>query len=333
MDIEISIIVAVFNSEKYLPRCIESILAQTFTNYELILVNDGSTDNSGEVCDNYAGLDNRVKVIHKENGGTASSRNAGVDIAKGKYIGFVDNDDYINQFMFETLYSHAIKHSADIVVCDFLDVDGSTSINTKTSYSNYNVVNLNNIEALNYIYTTEGVKFIVVWNKLYKRNLFKNIKYEVGKLHEDETVAHKLLYECEKITYLKTELYYYVNRKGSITNLPYNIRRFDGVYTLNDRVDFFRNKNELDLHQKALKHYLQVFFYNYNTAKENLKDIDKELKKLKRTFDKNFISLLKHKGYDIGQKFYFVLFRISPSLYEFVLDFRKGKRVRHQTKT
>lgn len=323
MDIAISIIVAVYNLEKYLPTCVESILSQTFTNFELILVNDGSTDDSGEICDQYAKLDSRVKVIHKENGGTASSRNAGIDIAKGNYIGFVDNDDYINQSMFEILYDHAIKDSADMVVCDFLDIDEGTSIHTKEVDSNYNIMHLSNIEALNYIYTEEGGRFIVPWNKLYKRNLFENIKYEVGKLHEDETVAHKLLYECEKITYVKTKLYYYVDRQGSITNTTYNIRGFEVVYTFSDRADFFRKKNELDLHEKTLERYLQLFFWNYHMAKENLKDIDKELKKLKGTFDKNLIYLLKDKKYRLGEKIYFVLFRISPSLYDFVLNIRK----------
>src|SRR5690625_1367019 len=123
MTLEISIIVPVYNLEDYLHKCIDSILAQTFTNFELILVNDGSTDRSSEICEEYASIDHRIRVIHKKNGGVASSRNAGLEVAKGEYIGFVDNDDYINEYMFETLYNNARTYSSDILFCDYLYVD------------------------------------------------------------------------------------------------------------------------------------------------------------------------------------------------------------------
>src|SRR5690625_3550080 len=122
MEIKLSIIVPIFNMEQLLPKCLDSILTQTFKGFELILVNDGSTDKSGEICDDYAHKDQRIKVIHKKNGGTSSARNAGLAVAKGDYIGFVDSDDYINKHMYETLYNSAIKHSSDIVLCSYEDV-------------------------------------------------------------------------------------------------------------------------------------------------------------------------------------------------------------------
>ena len=115
----ISIIVPVYNVESYLERCINSILNQTFKNFELILVDDGSTDKSGEICDSFAGYDKRIRVIHKKNGGLSSARNVGLDVSIGKYIGFVDSDDWIDEFMYEKLYRNMIKTKSDIVICNF----------------------------------------------------------------------------------------------------------------------------------------------------------------------------------------------------------------------
>ncbi|NHC43332.1 glycosyltransferase [Bacillus sp. MM2020_1] len=313
MDVEISIIVPVYNIEQLLAKCIDSILAQSFTNFELILVNDGSTDKSAEICNAYANLDNRVRVIHKKNGGTASSRNAGLEVATGKYIGFVDNDDYINKFMFETLYNSASVHSSDIVVCDYLHIDEDQYCDTEKFDSGYKIQHFNNIEALDHIYSSKPT-FVYPWNKLYRRFLFKDINYEVGNLYDDETVAHKLLYLSKKVTYIQTQLYYYVNRKGSMVNTPFHIKKFGRVYALKEREVFFRNKKELKLHQKALKHYMETFFLYYYTAKSNIQDIDIELKKLKHTFDKSLIHLLFHKEIGYKQKLMFILFRINPTL-------------------
>lgn len=328
MDIAISIIVPIYNLDYLLSKCVDSILAQTFTNFELILVNDGSTDNSGEMCEKYAEADSRVKVIHKENGGVASSRNAGLKVAQGKYIGFVDNDDFVNKFMFETLYNHAILHSSDIVICDFQEVDEGQSLPKEYS-SDYKIQQFNNIEALNQLYTPKNVTFVVPWNKLYKRYLFNEIQYKHGNINDDETVAHKLLYYSQKITYIKTRLYYYVQRKGSQMDSSFSIKRFDAIYALKDREVFFRKVKEKDLHQKALKHYMERFFwYNY-MAKTYLQNVDHELKDLKRTFDKSLFYLLKHRGISWKQKLMCLVFSISPSLFDLMKD-TKLKRAEKQ---
>jgi glycosyltransferase involved in cell wall biosynthesis len=322
MNIEISIIVPVYNLEPLLPKCVESILTQTFTDFELILVNDGSTDRSGELCDEFAKLDNRIVVIHKSNGGVASSRNAGLEAAKGSYIGFVDNDDFVNEHMFETLYTNAIIHESEIVVCDFLKVNETQDIDTKKRKINFKVEHFNNVESLNQIYTDNNLTFICPWNKLYKKSLFNEIKYELGNINDDETVAHQLLYESKKTTYIHTELYYYVQREGSQINSAFHIKRLCKVYALKDRVEFFKSKNEIELHEKALKHFMDKFFWYYFLAKTTLKGVDRELKELKVTFDQTLIYLLKHKGISWKQKLMCVLFRTSPKLFEFVKDFK-----------
>ncbi|MFS0861488.1 glycosyltransferase family 2 protein [Fredinandcohnia sp. 179-A 10B2 NHS] len=321
MKSKLSIIVPVYNLESYLPKCVESILSQSFSYFEVILVNDGSTDKSGELCDEYAKLDSRVRVIHKENGGIGSSRNAGLEIAKGEYIGFVDNDDYINKYMFEELYKNAIEFSSDIVVCDYLSVEEEQSVDKEKFSFNYSVQNFSNKGALHFIYENmDKDTFIYPWNKLYKRSLFDDIKYEHGNIYDDETVAHKLLYKSNKVTYIQSELYYYVQRKGSQINSPFSTKKFGRVYALKGREEFFRNKNELELHQKALKHYMEVFFWYYYVAKSNLKGIDKELRKLKQTLDNSLIHLMKLKNISTRQKFMCVCFRIHPAMYEFIRD-------------
>lgn len=326
MNIEISIIVPIYNLESYLPKCIDSILAQTFTDFELILVDDGSTDRSKEICDQYARLDQRVKVIHKKNGGIASSRNAGLEVARGKYIGFVDNDDYINEFMFEILYQNAEKFSADIVVCDYIKIVEDQEYNLDQVDETYKLKHFNNREALNSIYRDmNNATFIYPWNKLYKRLLFDDIRYELGNIYDDETVAHKLLYKSKKVTYVQRTLYYYVQRKGSQINSPFSVKKFGRVYALKDREVFFRNMNERELHQKALKHYMDVFFWYYFLAKSTLQDVDKELKQLKRTFDQSLMELLKHKEISWKQKVMFILFSIYPFLYEWIRDNFKKK--------
>lgn len=333
MDIKISIIVPVYNLETLLPKCVDSILSQTFTKFELILVNDGSTDGSGELCDKYVENDGRVQVIHKKNGGVASARNAGLEAAKGEYIGFVDNDDYINKYMFEVLYNNAITHSADIVICDYLEIEEEQYYNIEKYHSNYKIQHYNNIEALNQLYMTNNVTFVVPWNKLYKRELFKDIEYKIGSINDDETVIHELLYYSNKITYIQTGLYYYLQRKGSQMdlNIPFDIRRFDLVYAKKIREVFFKNKKERDLHQKALKDYMETFFWNYYIAKDNLKGIDKELIELKQTFNNSLISLLRHKEIGRRRKVMFVLFSLNPSLFEFVRDFRDDRRAKQQS--
>src|SRR5690625_3020192 len=212
MDIEISIIVPVYNLERYLPKCIDSILAQTFTNFELILVNDESTDASGEICEKYASIDHRIKVIHKKNGGVASSRNAGLEVAKGQYIGFVDNDDYISKYMFETLYNNAKTYSSDIVVCDYSNVYERSSQDMELFTTDYQIQHYNNIEGLNQLYTTNNITFVVPWNKLYKKHLFDNTQYKFGSINDDENIVHELLYHSHKTTYIQSSLYYYVQR-------------------------------------------------------------------------------------------------------------------------
>jgi glycosyltransferase involved in cell wall biosynthesis len=332
MKIEISIIVPVYNLESLLRKCVDSILEQSFTNFELILVNDGSTDQSGEICDEYASKDSRVRVIHKKNGGVASSRNAGLSVANGNYIGFVDNDDYINKYMFETLYHGAVSHTADIIICDYVEVGEKQHCDKQKRDTHYHIEHYNHIEACNQLYTTNNVTFVVPWNKLYKKSLFKEIEYKVGNINDDETVAHELLYRSNKVTYIQTGLYYYVQREGSQmdSTASFNIKRFDAIYAFSYREKFFRQVKEKELHEKALKHFMEKFFWYYYLAQENLQYVDKELKLLKRVFDQSLIHILRHKHIGWKQKIMCIVFSINPSLFEFI---RNAKGIKKQQRS
>lgn len=217
----ISIIVPVYNVEIYLEKCVDSIIKQTFKSIEIILVDDGSTDNSGTICDTIALSDERIRVIHKENGGLSSARNVGIKNARGSYYGFIDSDDYIEPDMFEVLYRNIINFGADLSICGILDVfDGRDNRRTK------NITQLiDNKEAIRRV--LEGQEFSVnAVNKLYKKELFDGILYPVGKYTEDAFVIIEILLKCKKVVYTTEQKYYYYHRENSITTQKFTPKQF-----------------------------------------------------------------------------------------------------------
>ncbi len=214
MEPLISIIVPVYNVEKYLERCILSIINQSYSNIEIIIVNDGSTDGSEDIINKYKKEDSRIKSIYQENGGLSSARNTGIDCCNGEYIMFVDSDDYIHANMTKTLYTNMIENDADISVCDFYwDYDDKIIQETNTNECHF--------------YTGDEVIFqlrdnnlitVVAWNKLYKKELWDDLRYPNGRIHEDEYVIHKLLEKCKGIVYTNDKLYYYIKRGESISS-------------------------------------------------------------------------------------------------------------------
>ena len=187
MDKElVSIIVPIYNVEKYLIKCIESILNQTYKNLEIILVDDGSTDSCNKICDRYKKIDKRVVVIHKKNGGLSSARNIGIKKAKGKLISFVDSDDYIKPNMIEELKNNMYFYNSDISVCDYYYIiDGKRQISDNNNLKRNCITKYKN----KFIYKPNSA----VWNKLYKKNLFEQIKFPEGKIYEDDYILYELL--------------------------------------------------------------------------------------------------------------------------------------------
>ncbi len=242
----ISIIVPVYKVEKYLRKCVDSILAQTYTNLEIILVDDGSPDNCGRICDEYAVKDSRVIVIHQKNGGLSAARNAGLDIATGDYIGFVDSDDYIATDMYEKLHSALTENKADVSICNYAYVDSHYRLLNKESPIKKEV--LNNTEIIEKTAEKNYWYFITVVNRLYKAKLFFKLRFEIGKTNEDEFIAHKIFCQCKKIAVIEDYLYYYFQREDSIMGRTVTIKRADGVEGIYKRLQFLKeNYPEVDI--------------------------------------------------------------------------------------
>lgn len=214
----ISVIVPAYNVENYIRRCVESILTQTFEPLEVILVDDGSTDSSGAICDEYAALDSRVRVIHKANGGLSDARNVGIEASTAPLIGFVDSDDYIAPDMFETLYQRMTETGAEISVCGVYDCYPGRTITTQDTTGRFAVDAREAIQM-----ALESRDFpLYVWNKLYKRELFDHLRFPVGKVYEDAYIMIPLLDQTKTIAITMEPKYYYIRRAGSVTTKPYS---------------------------------------------------------------------------------------------------------------
>lgn len=215
MEDLISVIIPVYNSEKYIKRCIESVLNNSYKNLEIILVDDGSTDSSGLICDEYSKKDNRIIVIHKINAGTAAARNSALEIAKGDLIAFADNDDIVHPCFFEHMHSALKTSGADVVVCELtrnMDIETfllNTEIHPKT---------INKHDFIKQTYISEWTRNTPPWNKLYKKHLFDVIRFPEGKGYEDAYTTYKLLYNADKICYLDSVLYYWYENRESYSS-------------------------------------------------------------------------------------------------------------------
>lgn len=290
---EVSIIVPVYQVEKYIRQCVDSILAQTFTDFELILVDDGSKDKSGQICDEYAVLDQRVKVIHKENGGLSDARNCGMDQAVGNYFMFVDSDDYIAPTMLEYLYKALMNKEADIAVCNFLHFfeedrkrDFSTNIQSEV-LSGAEIFYCRKNERVYGIWT-------VAWNKLYKRETLGNVRFRFGKYHEDEFWTNDIYQMDIKVVTIPECLYYYRQRDNSIMGRKNIKRDFDILEALQERIAvYFMDERHADQAYKVMIFSLEYLAESkklitnkdeenqFLQAEKKTKDMIKRLKKMK----------------------------------------------------
>ena len=235
---KVSVIVAVYNVENYLTRCVKSILQQTYTNIEVILVDDGSTDNSGYLCDEIAAKDFRVTVIHKKNGGLSSARNKALDIMKGEYLTFVDSDDMIHSHMIEWMLEEIKTNSADFVSTGLLSVGDIMPMeeNMKVKFDL-----LGKEDFINHLFPNNfGRISVTACGKLYKKELFSEIRYPEGEIYEDLRVYLPLLLKCKKISVSMKPLYYWYNNTQSITRSNYlSYDRFGEFIVRENYIEFF----------------------------------------------------------------------------------------------
>lgn len=306
----ISVIVPCYKVEDYLDECITSIVNQTYKHLEIILVDDGSPDNCPQICDKWSRKDSRIKVIHKKNGGLSSARNAGLDIAKGEYISFIDSDDFIDKTFIEFLYMNLIKNKVDISCCGYYHYFNK-NLKEVRHFKNIQLL-MNSCEAIKTM-NTIGYFGVGSWNKLYKRELFNNIRFPIGKLSEDWFILYKLIHESNKIYYDSQPKYYYRQRAGSITrNIKIN---YDCEEASKECLEFCI-ENYPDAIPSAVQSYVLACIGIYNTI-------------LCSNNEKNKLNLYKNKvikykdsinldGIDNFRKIQIKLFYTSTTLYSII---------------
>lgn len=243
----VSVIVPIYNVEQYLERCIKSIQNQTYRNLEIILVDDGSPDNCGEICDRYATEDERIKVVHKNNGGLSSARNAGIAVAQGEYYLFIDSDDCIAVNMVERMYSVCKYNDTDITICGYQRFSEDEEISLIDTSKKEKLTILDKDEAMSRIYS-RGVKYVVAWNKMYRKTLFDDVSYKEGKLNEDEFTTYKLYGNSNKIAEIDDVLYFYFYNGNSITtNEKYIVSR-DLFEAFDECIEYYTGRYPKSLH-------------------------------------------------------------------------------------
>ena len=235
----ISVIVPIYNVERYLEKCIHSILNQTYQNLEIILVDDGSPDNCGAICDQYSAVEQRIKVIHKQNGGLSDARNKGIDAATGEFLVFVDSDDAILSEMIEKLYRRIVIDQSDMAFCGYKQVNLYGELLSEVALPDKV---LTGFDALKVSYESLGVLYTITWNKLYKRHLFQSIRFPVGKYHEDEYTSYLIIDQCSRISIIREALYIYYQRADSIMQEVYSVKRLDGIEASYERYIYYKKK-------------------------------------------------------------------------------------------
>ncbi len=277
----VSIVVPVYNVYPFLGECIESICSQTYTDLDIILVDDGSSDNSGSLCDKFALNDLRIRVIHQENQGLSAARNAGMQIAKGEFLMFVDSDDRIHPMMIETLYNAMQQNNMEIAICShrrIQEMEVGDIHNQQIVIEADKIEIISGRECIQRIYydktpVKQKIDMTVAWNKLYRTDMFADLKYPIGRLHEDEFLTYKILFPLKRCIFLNIPLYEYRVRRGSIMENRNIIRLRDKVDAFREKYLYFEQQNDRELYYQTLKGYATsmielIFFLKENHLEE-----------------------------------------------------------------
>lgn len=283
---KISVIIPVYNVANYLEKCVNSIIRQDYKNLQIILVDDGSTDNSGNICDNLSKKDDRIIVITKPNGGLSSARNAGMKIANGEYISFIDSDDFINTQTYSLAMSIFEKNSdVDLVEWDYRSVKEDDKDEENESIAEiFKIAEFSNKEE----YITANLKYKkhihIAWNKIFKSHVIKNYRFPIGKIHEDLFFTNEYMFNVKKAVYIPLKLHYYVQRNGSIVNQNITMRNLDGAEGLYQR--------HLLLKQRYSHLLLEDFRYALRYHLTKIKAVGKQKNDENKTIRLAFVNIL-----------------------------------------
>lgn len=310
----ISVIIPVYNVEKYLHRCLDSVIAQTYQNLEIICVDDGSIDDSGKICDQYAVRDARIKVIHQENQGLSAARNRGLDAAEGEYIAFVDSDDYILEGMYKKMLDKLLDYSVDLCVCQwqYEFSDGRQVVKRKnidpTIYGCKT-----SLEFARFLYRGNYENGVVVaaWNKLYRRALLDKIRFE-GRIHEDEAFCGRIMAKNISVYVMEEQFYVYAQNGDSLTSKPFSANKFFFLDALAERRELF--KSDAFIRQETELLYCNMYIeYCLRARKDGVAVSHPE--RYRQIFRKMFSSLRRDGKAGIKFRLRMILFSFSPSLY------------------
>lgn len=310
---KISVIIPVYNVEQYLRQCLDSVVNQTYKNLEIFCVDDGSTDNSGKICEEYSLKDNRITVIHKQNDGISSARNAVIDMVKGRYITFIDSDDYVESDFIEYLYNILKKFNCKMSVCTHNIVKNNKikkSFNLKTDYK------LSSQECIKRLLYNDGID-TSAWAKLYEKSLFNDIRYPVGKLFEDIATTYKFFIKSKEIACGHLAKYNYNVRDNSIVTEKFNRSKLDLLESTDNMaeevINIFPN-----LKKAALRRRVYARFSTLNQMVKVDKENEEKVKEMISFIKKYKWNILTDSNVPIRDKFATLLLQINYNLYKYV---------------
>lgn len=317
----ISVVVPIYNVEKYLPRCIDSLIHQSYTNLEIILVDDGSPDNCPTICDDYANRDSRIQVIHKINGGLSDARNVGFEHSTGKYVAFIDSDDYVHPQMLEILYRLLLEEHSEIAVCNFQPFTGMAPEN---HFEKIQIESFSGLDAAKRLYQREyATQTVVAWDKLYCRHIIAKNRFIVGKFNEDEFFSYKALIQASKVTFTSQKLYYYLIRATGISQAITNPKSLDGLEAKQEAILFYKKNGFHSLLQSAVSSFLNFSAKRYCFVKRqcgNNRELLKELKLRHKKVFQEFSSSLSQ-----CERIRAKIFQLYPFLFWFFIKYDKIK--------
>lgn len=283
---KISVVVPVYKVEKYLERCIKSILLQSYSDFELVLVDDGSPDMCPKICDDISKQDDRVTVIHRENGGLSAARNSGIDWAiensNSKWITFIDSDDWVHPQYLESLLLCAKKTNSDVVMCEFSVTDTYDNEYIQVTENNFSV------EATEDAFRNEVLDPNSSCGRLFKKELFSDVRFPVGKLHEDRFTTYKILFQFEKVGVVGVPMYYYFINNDGIIHSSWSPRRLDNLEATENQLSFFKERGMDEMYEFTFRDYLHTLIYYIKQTSENsdLATYEKQLREtLKRAIE------------------------------------------------
>lgn len=322
---QVSVIIPVYNVKEYLDECVETVVNQTYQNLEIILVDDESTDCSGQMCEAWAQKDPRIKVIHQKNQGLSGARNAGIDVCTGEWITFIDSDDIVAKTYVEELLELARNTGANLAQGRQIGFSTHSEGRAPIEFSQLNdeIERAENRHGQDNIWFGDSKSYMLsseyqtmAWGKLYKRELFQNERFPVGKLHEDNAIVYRIAYEAKTVAYTKRDLYGYRRRNNSIMGeAGYNLRHLDKQEFLRERLEFFLDKQEKELADLARKEYAFELLESYGKVKKYHPEEKQKLHNLKRNYQDIAEEVIHSKDLSRKTKLLMSAAKIDPAIW------------------